>query len=231
MERLDKLVAAFSDYSRKDVRRLVKEKRIEVNGNLASSFDQKIDEKDVVLLDGEPILRKRRIVGILNKPSGFVTSTEDPRDRTVMELVPEEWMMMGVYPVGRLDKDTEGLLLFTNDGGLAHSLISPKSGIEKEYYVEHTGIVKEEDILAFKEGMILDDEKLKPAVLIELEEGKSRVIITEGKYRQVRRMMANMGMDVTYLKRIREGNLLLGDLKEGEWRELDEEEEKLVLSH
>ena len=99
MERLDKLVAAYSDYSRKDVRRLVKEKRIEVNGTVASSFDQKIGEEDTVLLDEEPIIRKRRIVAILNKPMGFVTSTDDPRDMTVMELVPRDWMKMGVFPV------------------------------------------------------------------------------------------------------------------------------------
>lgn len=227
MERLDKLVAAYSEYSRKDVRRLVKEKRIEVNGAPASSFDQKIKDEDCVLMDGEPIVRKRRIVAVLNKPMGFVTSTEDPRDRTVMELVPRDWMKMGVFPVGRLDKDTEGLLIFTNDGVLAHTLISPKNGVEKEYYVEHTGSAKEEDIKAFKDGMILDDEVLKPAILIPIEKGKSRVIIKEGKYHQVRRMMAIRGMDVTYLKRIREGNLILGDMEKGEWRELDSEEEDL----
>ena len=221
MDRLDKLVAQYSGYSRKDVRKLVKEKRIEVNGVPALSFDEKIGEEDLVMLDGEPILRKRRILAVLNKPMGFVTSTEDPRDRTVMELVPKEWMKMGVYPVGRLDKDTEGLLIFTNDGALAHSLISPKNGIEKEYYVEHTGSVKKEDIAAFKAGMVLDDETLKPALLIPMDEGKSRVVVTEGKYHQVRRMMAIRGMDVTYLKRIREGNLALGSLEVGKWKELE----------
>ena len=229
MDRLDKLVAQYSDYSRKDVRKLVKEKRIEVNGVPALSFDEKIGEEDLVMLDGEPILRKRRILAVLNKPMGFVTSTEDPRDRTVMELVPKEWMKMGVYPVGRLDKDTEGLLIFTNDGALAHSLISPKNGIEKEYYVEHTGSVKKEDIATFKAGMVLDDETLKPALLIPMDEGKSRVVVTEGKYHQVRRMMAIRGMDVTYLKRIREGNLALGSLEVGKWKELEPGEEAELL--
>ena len=229
MDRLDKLVAQYSDYSRKDVRKLVKEKRIEVNGVPALFFDEKIGEEDLVMLDGEPILRKRRILAVLNKPMGFVTSTEDPRDRTVMELVPKEWMKMGVYPVGRLDKDTEGLLIFTNDGALAHSLISPKNGIEKEYYVEHTGSVKKEDIAAFKAGMVLDDETLKPALLIPMDEGKSRVVVTEGKYHQVRRMMAIRGMDVTYLKRIREGKLALGSLVVGKWKELEPGEEAELL--
>ena len=229
MDRLDKLVAQYSDYSRKDVRKLVKEKRIEVNGVPALSFDEKIGEEDLVMLDGEPILRKRRILAVLNKPMGFVTSTEDPRDRTVMELVPKEWMKMGVYPVGRLDKDTEGLLIFTNDGALAHSLISPKNGIEKEYYVEHTGSVEKEDIAAFKAGMVLDDETLKPALLIPMDEGKSRVVVTEGKYHQVRRMMAIRGMDVTYLKRIREGKLALGYLEVGKWKELEPGEEDELL--
>ena len=229
MDRLDKLVAQYSDYSRKDVRKLVKEKRIEVNGVPALFFDEKIGEEDLVMLDGEPILRKRRILAVLNKPMGFVTSTEDPRDRTVMELVPKEWMKMGVYPVGRLDKDTEGLLIFTNDGALAHSLIYPKNGIEKEYYVEHTGSVKKEDIAAFKAGMVLDDETLKPALLIPMDEGKSRVVVTEGKYHQVRRMMAIRGMDVTYLKRIREGKLSLGSLEVGKWKELEPGEEAELL--
>ena len=229
MDRLDKLVAQYSDYSRKDVRKLVKEKRIEVNGVPALSFDEKIGEEDLVMLDGEPILRKRRILAVLNKPMGFVTSTEDPRDRTVMELVPKEWMKMGVYPVGRLDKDTEGLLIFTNDGALAHCLISPKNGIEKEYYVEHTGSVEREDIAAFKAGMVLDDEPLKPALLIPMDEGKSRVVVTEGKYHQVRRMMAIRGMDVTYLKRIREGKLALGSLEVGKWKELEPGEEAELL--
>ena len=228
MERLDKLVAQYSDYSRKDVRKLVREKRIEVNGASASSFDQKIKDEDCVLVDGEPIIRKRRIVAVLNKPMGFVTSTEDPRDRTVMELAPRDWMKIVVFPLGRLDKDTECLLIFTNDGVLAHTLISPKNGVEKEYYVEHTGSAKEEDIKAFKDGMILDDEVLKPAILIPIEKGKSRVIIKEGKYHQVRRMMAFRGMDVMYLKRIREGRLLLDGLKPGEWRELNTEEETLI---
>lgn len=229
MDRLDKVVAEYSDYSRKDVRHLVKEKRVEINGRIASSFDQKIGEDDIVTVDGERVLRWRRIVAILNKPKGFVTSTEDPRDRTVMELVPQEWRKLSVFPVGRLDKDTEGLLLFTNDGNLAHFLISPKSGIEKEYYVEHTGLVTEEDIKAFKEGLVLDDELLKPAILVSLSEGKSKVIVTEGKYHQVRRMMASRGMDVTYLKRIREGDLTLDGLENGHWREISEDEEGLLL--
>ena len=230
MDRLDKLVAQYSDYSRKDVRKLVKEKRIEVNGVPALSFDEKIGEEDLVMLDGEPILRKRRILAVLNKPMGFVTSTEDPRDRTVMELVPKEWMKMGVYPVGRLDKDTEGLLIFTNDGALAHSLISPKNGIEKEYYVEHTGSVKKEDIAAFKAGMVLDDETLKPALLIPMEKGKSRVVVTEGKYHQIKRMFAAQGVYVEELRRTAMGALALdGALAPGECRELSEDELYLIL--
>ena len=226
MERLDKVVSEYSDYSRKDVRRLIREKRVTINGVLASSFDQKVNEEDKVAVDGESVLRWRRILAILNKPKGFVTSTEDPRDRTVMELVPDEWKKLSVFPVGRLDKD--GLLVFTNDGALAHYLISPKSGIEKEYYVEHTGSADENDIAAFKDGLVLDGEKLKGGILIPLESGRSRVIIFEGRYHQVRRMMASRGMDVTYLKRIREGNLTLDGLESGRWRELGEEEEILL---
>ena len=229
MERLDKTIAEFTEYSRKDVRRLVREKRVTIDGRDAVSFDQKVDDDCTILIDGEKIARYRRIVAMLNKPKGYVTSTEDPRDPTVMEIVPKEWRLLAAYPVGRLDKDTEGLLVFTNDGALAHRLISPKSGIEKEYVALHSGRAGIEDVEAFAKGIVMDGEVLRPAVLIPMEEGKSRVIVTEGKYHQVRRMMASRGLDVRELKRIREGNLLLGELKTGQWRELEESEEKLLF--
>ena len=231
MERLDKVIAEFTEFSRKDVRKLIRENRVTIDGMEAIKFDQKVDEDSEILVDGEIIVRKRRIVAVLNKPKGFVTSTDDPRDRTVMEIVPKEWRLLSVYPVGRLDKDTEGLLVFTNDGALAHSLISPKSGIEKEYIAIHDGKAGKDDVEAFAKGMVLDGEVLRPAVLIPVREGESRVIVTEGKFHQVRRMMSSRGLSVKELKRIREGRLSLGDLKKGEWRELEEAEEKLILGN
>lgn len=229
MERLDKVVAEYTPFSRKDVRKLIRDGRIEIDGRQAEKFDQKVDDDSSITVDGEKIERRRRIVALLHKPSGFVTSVSDPRDRTVMELVPEIWRNFEVYPVGRLDKDTEGLLIFTNDGALAHSLISPKHGVEKEYYVEHPGCATEDDVKALLEGVVLDDEKTRPAFLIPEGEGRSRVIVTEGKYHLVRRIMASRGLPVTYLRRDREGSLTLGSLKKGEWRELEKEEEKLLL--
>ena len=233
MERLDKLVAAYSEYSRKDVRRLVKEKRIEVNGAPASSFDQKIKDEDCVLMDGEPIVRKRRIVAVLNKPMGFVTSTEDPRDRTVMELVPRDWMKMGVFPVGRLDKDTEGLLVLTNDGQLAHRVLSPKKHVPKTYYAKIEGRVTEEDIKAFEAGVTLDDGyETMPAQLKIIESGEQSEIeltIHEGKFHQVKRMCESVGKKVVYLKRLSMGKLMLDEnLGLGEYRELTDEEVKLI---
>ena len=233
MDRLDKLVAQYSDYSRKDVRKLVKEKRIEVNGVPALSFDEKIGEEDLVVLDGEPILRKRRILAVLNKPMGFVTSTEDPRDRTVMELVPKEWMKMGVYPVGRLDKDTEGLLLLTNDGDLAHRLLAPKKHVDKTYYAKIEGQVTEQDVEAFREGIDIGDDKLTmPAVLEILHSSdisEIQVTIQEGRFHQIKRMFEAVGKKVLYLKRLTMGPLHLDPLLgPGEIRPLTEEEVKAL---
>lgn len=211
---------------------MVRKGRVSVDGVVAKTSDQKVDEVNAVItVDGVVIAKKRRMVALLNKPMGYVTSTEDPRDPTVMALVPEEWEIMDLFPVGRLDKDTEGLLIFTNDGDLAHRLISPKHEVEKVYYAEHVGSATEEDVVAFKEGLLLKDGlQCKSAKLESLGEGKSLITVTEGKYHQVRRMMASRGMTVTYLKRVKEGGVSLGDLEKGKMRELLEEEEALLFS-
>ena len=169
------------------------------------------------------------MVGLLYKPAGYVSSTEDPRDRTVMELLPAAWLRQKVAPVGRLDKETEGLLLFTNDGDLAHRLISPKHGVEKCYYARHAGTATPEDVAAFAEGLLLKDGTVcRPALLRPLGPGESEITVTEGKYHQVRRMMAARGMPVAYLRREREGRLTLDGLALGETRELTEEEIALL---
>lgn len=230
MERLDKIIASSSSYSRKEARKLVATGRVEVSGLPATSFDMKIEESAIVKVDGVVLERPRRIVAVLNKPAGYVTSTDDPSSLTVMSLVPPSWRKWEVYPVGRLDKETEGLLIFTNDGELAHKLLSPRYRVEKEYYAEHEGVASEEDVKAFESGVTLSDgTRCLPAVLEILDKGHSNIIVHEGKYHQVRRMMASRGLAVTYLRRIREGRLLLGNLKKGEWRLLDEEEERLLL--
>ena len=162
---------------------------------------------------------------MLNKPAGFVTATEDPVERTVMELLPPEYRHLDVKPVGRLDKATEGLLLFTNDGDLLHRLISPKKEVPKVYYARHEGTAGEDDVLAFAEGLTLRDGTVcLPAKLEPIGSGESLVTVCEGKYHQVRRMMASRSMTVLYLERREEGPLTLGDLSRGAVRELTEEE-------
>jgi 16S rRNA pseudouridine516 synthase len=167
------------------------------------------------------------VVAILHKPAGYVTATFDPVEKTVMELLPPELLHQDVKPVGRLDKETEGLLLFTNDGDLLHRLISPGREVPKVYHARHEGTATREDVNAFAEGITLKDGTLcRSAVLEPLGEGESRITVCEGKYHQVRRMMASRGMHVTYLKRCAEADLTLGDLPLGSVRELTEQEIK-----
>ena len=165
------------------------------------------------------------MVVMMNKPAGYVTATEDRTERTVMELLPPEMKHMDLKPVGRLDKATEGLLLFTNDGDLLHRLISPKKEVPKVYYARHEGTAREEDIAAFAAGLTLRDGTVcLPATLQPLGPGESLITVCEGKYHQVRRMMASRNMTVLYLERRQEGPLSLGDLPRGQVRELSEKE-------
>jgi 16S rRNA pseudouridine516 synthase len=169
------------------------------------------------------------VVLMMNKPAGLVTATEDPVERTVMELLPQAYRQMELKPVGRLDKATEGLLLFTNDGDLLHRLISPKKEVPRVYYARHEGEAGEADVKAFEAGLILRDGTVcLSAKLAPLGPGESLVTVCEGKYHQVRRMMASRNMTVTYLERREEGPLELKDLPRGAVRELTEEEIRLL---
>ena len=225
MQRLDKFLSEAGAASRRECKQLVKSGAVSVNGVPARSPEQPVDEHDTVTLHGVPVERRRTVVLMLHKPAGVVSSTDDPRDETVLSLLPEKYRSWGVAPVGRLDKDTEGLLLLTNDGELLHRLISPKYEVEKVYYARHEGSCDKADIEAFATGLSLRDGTLcKPAKLEILGPGESRVTVTEGKYHQVRRMLASRGHPVTYLKREQEGALPLGELPPGEWRELSDEE-------
>lgn len=222
--RLDKFLSEAGAASRKEIRQLVRAGAVTVNGTPATSPEQPVSETDEIALGGVPVEGRRTVVVLLHKPAGCVTSTDDPRDPTVMELLPAKYRAWGVAPVGRLDKDTEGLLLLTNDGALAHRLISPRSEVEKVYYARHEGACTEADVRAFAAGLTLKDGTLcKPAKLEPLAAGESRVTVTEGKYHQVRRMLASRGHPVTYLRREREGDITLGDLPCGEFRELSPE--------
>lgn len=226
MQRLDKYLSEAGAASRKEIKAMVKAGRIKVDGIPAKAADQKIDETvAVVTVDGEPVQGFRLVTVMLHKPAGYVTSTEDPRDRTVMELIPEQYRRLGVVPAGRLDKETEGLLLLTNDGALNHRITAPKHGMKKVYYAEHEGEAGEADVAAFREGLTLRDGlECLPAELEPLGPGKSRITVQEGKYHQVRRMMASRGMTVRYLRRETEGGLTLEGLSLGQVRELSAEE-------
>ena len=230
MERLDKFLTNAGIATRSQVKAILKTGRVRVDGKPVKDGAAKIDPgSQTVTLDGEVIGGKRRMVVMLNKPEGFVTSTEDPRDRTVMELLPAEYRSQELKPVGRLDKATEGLLLFTNDGALLHRLISPKKEVPKVYYAKHEGTAGEEDIAAFKAGLTLRDGTVcLPAELRPLCPGESLITVCEGKYHQVRRMMASRQMTVLYLERRSEGGLTLGGLERGKTRELTEEELRIL---
>ncbi len=225
MVRLDKLLSDAGIASRKELKEMIRAGRVSVNGAVILRPEEKVDEVAEVCVDGAPVRRRRRIVAMLHKPAGYVTSTDDPRDPTVMELLPPEYRAMELFPAGRLDKETEGLLILTNDGALAHRLISPKHCVEKIYYAEHEGEAGPEDRKAFADGLVLADGlHCLPAELEPLGPGRSRITVMEGKYHQVRRMMASRGLHVSYLRRVQEGSVLLGDLPKGTLRELSDAE-------
>ena len=225
MQRLDKILSEAGVASRKELRNMIRAGRVCVDGAVAKSPEDKYDETRVhITVDGAAVARRRYVLLMLHKPAGYITATEDPVEKTVMELLPEEYRQLQLKPVGRLDKETEGLLLFTNDGDLAHRIISPKSEIWKTYLAEHEGYANEEDVQAFRAGIVLKDETAcLPAELQPLGPGKSLVKVREGKYHQVRRMMASRGMHVNYLKRVAEGGIFLGELPVGQCIEVAEE--------
>lgn len=230
MERLDKFLCDCGVGTRSQVKAIIKSGRVTVNGLTVKDGSMKLDSDTArVELDGQLLQSAGQVVVMLNKPAGFVTATEDPVERTVMELLPPEYKYMDLKPVGRLDKQTEGLLLFTNDGDLLHRLISPGREVQKVYYARHEGTAEAADVEAFRQGMILRDGTVcRSAVLEPLGPGQSLITICEGKYHQVRRMMAARGMHVLYLERRQEGGLELGDLSRGEVRELTQEEKSLL---
>lgn len=225
MVRLDKFLCDCGVGTRSQVKLILKAGRVTVDAAVQTDGSLKIAENACVCLDGEAVSAIGQVVVMLNKPAGFVTATEDARDKTVMELLPQALRKLDLKPVGRLDKQTEGLLLFTNDGALLHSLISPKKEVPKVYYARHAGQATQEDVAAFARGLTLGDGAVcLPAKLEILGQNESLITVCEGKYHQVRRMMASRNMPVTYLERRQEGNLTLGDLPRGQVRILTQEE-------
>ena len=228
MERLDKFLCDCGAGTRTQVKALIKQGRVSVNGVTVRDGGLKVQpETQTIALDGIMMTAKGIAVVMLNKPAGYITATEDSTQKTVMELLPPEMRRWDLKPVGRLDKDTEGLLLFTNDGALLHQLISPSHQVPKVYYACHTGMADDEDRECFAQGIVLaDGTKCLPAELTPLGEGESLITVREGKYHQVRRMMAARGMPVSYLERQEEAGLTLQGLPRGRVRELTAEEIK-----
>ena len=226
MDRLDKFLCDSGVGTRSQVKVILKSGRVTVDGKPEKDPGRKIDPSvQTICLDGESLSGMRRVVVMMNKPAGYVTATEDPVEKTVMELLPPDMKHLDLKPVGRLDKATEGLLLFTNDGDLLHRLISPKKEVPKIYYARHEGQAGMEDVEAFASGITLRDGTVcLPAVLEPLGAGESLITVCEGKYHQVRRMMASRNMTVTYLERRQEGELTLGSLPRGAVRELTDKE-------
>ena len=206
---------------------MVRQGRVLVDGKPAPAADMKVDPQTaVILLDGEPLGYEKFTYVMLHKPAGVLTATEDRRQETVLDLLPPELRRRALSPVGRLDKDTEGLLLLTNDGQLAHRLLSPKSHVDKVYYARVDGALEPGDIAAFAAGMTLGDGlECLPAGLEILSPTEALVTLREGKFHQVKRMLAARGKPVLYLKRLSMGRLRLDPaLAPGAWRMLTEEE-------
>ena len=232
--RIDKLLANMGYGSRKEVKALLKQGVVKVGDQVVKSPKEHVDvEKDEVTVLGEIVEYKEFVYLMMNKPPGVISSTEDSEHETVIDLLALEDSIFEPFPVGRLDKDTEGLLLITNDGQLAHQLLSPKKHVPKKYFAVIDGIVTEEDVAAFREGVVLDDGyETKPGELTILESGETseiELVITEGKFHQVKRMFESVGKTVTYLQRLEMGPLKLDETLElGEYRELTEEEVELL---
>ena len=227
MERLDKLLAGTGKWSRREVKALVRQGLVRVDGRLAASAEDKLDPAAaIVTVAGETISLRRFTYVMLHKPAGVLTATEDRKQPTVLDLLPPELRRIGLAPVGRLDKDTEGLLLLTNDGELAHRLLSPKYHVEKRYFARVDGELSAADAEAFARGMTLGDGlECLPAGLEVLPDRVCIVTLREGKFHQVKRMLAARGAPVLYLKRLSMGPLTLDDsLAAGAYRLLRAEE-------
>lgn len=235
--RLDKLLANMGYGSRKEVKQLLKEKAVTVDGCVVKDAAMKVDpDQQDVSVYGERIIYKEFIYLMMNKPPGVISATEDRYDETVIDLLDPLAQHFKPFPVGRLDKDTEGLLLITNDGYLSHNLLSPKKHVPKTYYATIDGIVTETDIEAFRQGVELDDGYVtKPGELVILKSddiSEIELTIQEGKFHQVKRMFEAVGKRVTYLKRLSMGPLVLDETLElGDYRELTEDELALFTTH
>lgn len=223
--RLDKFLVECGLGSRKEVKEIISNGEITVNGEVTIINKQNIDEaSDEIRFQDEILTYKKYRYYIMNKKAGYITATEDFKERTVMELLPDWVIKKDLAPVGRLDKDTEGLLLFTNDGKLNHKLLSPKSHVDKTYYVEVENDLRTEDLISLENGVTIDDYFTMPAQAKKIEDKKLLLTIREGKFHQVKKMLETVGNKVLYLKRISFGKLKLNNLELGEVKEVSLED-------
>ena len=226
MERLDKIISSLTEYSRKEVRNLVRQKRVSVNSITVEKADLKINPiKDKIMLDNKALTFQEHVYLILNKPKDYISATTDPTQATVLDLVPSKYLHRDLFPAGRLDKDTTGLMIITDDGQFAHDILSPKKHVPKTYKVTVDIPLTKEMIEAFKAGIILNDGKCKSASLEIKNTFEAILTITEGRYHQIKRMFAACKATVIELERLGMGNLFLPtDLARGTCRELTKEE-------
>lgn len=233
-ERIDKILSNLGYGTRKELKKIIRDGSVTVNGETVKDSGFKLDpDKDAITIYDEEVYYKEHIYLMLNKPAGYISATEDYLHDTVLDLIEDKDKVFDIFPVGRLDKDTEGLLILTNDGQLAHRVLSPRRHVKKLYYAEIQGEVGEEDSRLFSEGVVLDDGyKTLPARLEILSSGdvsEINVEIVEGKYHQVKRMFEAVDKSVIYLKRMRMGELELDpELEYGEYREITPEEIELL---
>lgn len=232
--RLDKFLSGMGAGTRTEIKKAVKAGLVTVDGAVAKDPGMQVSEDSAVTFRGEPVVYEEFVYYMMNKPTGVISASDDSREETVVDLIAEQ-KRKDLFPAGRLDRDTEGLLLITNDGGLAHRLLSPKHHVDKKYYAVVSGAVTDEDVQAFADGLILPDGlECLPAKLEILRAGATsevEVVIQEGKFHQIKRMFATRGMEVLYLKRLTMGPLILDDtLEPGEYRRLTNEELQALKS-
>ncbi len=230
--RIDKFFSEIGKFTRKECAEKLKKGLITVNGETVKKGDFKVDpHSDTVCYSGEPIIYKKYAYILVNKPTGVVSATEDGSDKTVVDLLPPEMKRLNLFPCGRLDKDTVGLVILTNDGASAHNALSPKRHVTKKYYFEVADEFSDEDITAIEGGITLADGYTTKPCEIERLNGKSGYItLTEGKYHEIKRLFGARKNKITFLERISFSKITLGDLPRGEWRYLTEEEEKIFTN-
>lgn len=237
--RLDKYLSDYTDLTRSQAKKVIRQGRVSVNGTVSEKGEDRVEVSDTVLFDGKPVRAQKYQYIMLNKPAGLVSATTDDVNETVVEYIKgktpvgqdaseleEMFLAKDLFPVGRLDKDTEGLLILTNDGAVAHRLLSPRRHVDKTYFVRVDTRIDESDRIRMREGLDIGEKKeTRPAELEIVSETEAYLTITEGKFHQVKRMFAKLGKKVLYLKRVRMGKLELDEkLMVGDWRFLTEEE-------